>query len=584
MRETFPSLRRMAALVGLAAATASLLVPALARADSPTTLNAVGTSDVNDSGLIPNLIKPEFQAAYPQFAFTYHFSATGAAINTAEAGGGATAPSILIVHAASLENAFIAGGYSFNKYGNAIFTNDFVLGGPTADPAHVGANAAHNIVQAFVDVATAGAAGHVTFITRGGTTTASGTTVEEHEIWSLVNSNHLTPAGVVLCNVSAPDGGGMSPIKPSVQATSGQACPDSGSVSGTDAPPWYIVNSGASQGANVIATNACTDGTSGANTCYVLTDRGTYDYLSSGLDPAGTIPNLSILTRDNSATAPGGQNELINYFHVYIINPAKPNEQNVNLTAAKDFVAFLTSPTFQNQLSSYLDDTSDPAGAPFKADASPIITKTTLPSTVNAGSSVTVSGSVTNAEPGYTEPSGQKVSVSEIVGGIPVAVKSATIGSGGTYSITFKPSSSGEYQVTTPEMDLVEPTTPTFSPPYGDILSPGATTASPINVIGLPAPHTLTFKSLRVKKGKLTITGTLKPGPALKGATVALFALRTTGPSGQKKVAHVSIGKGKTKFTIHAKLKRGFKWILQLEYIQKGQTSTWSGLKTVAVH
>jgi tungstate transport system substrate-binding protein len=584
MTETFPSLRRIATLVGLAVATTLLLLPALARADTPSTLNAVGTSDVNDSGLIPNLIKPEFQAAYPQFTFTYHPSATGAAINAAKAGGTTTGPSILIVHAASLENSFVGDGYSYNQYGNAIFTNDFVLAGPTGDPAGVGANAAHNIAQAFVDVATAGVAGHATFITRGGTSTASGTTVEEHEIWALVNSSHLTPTGVVLCNVSTADGGGMSPIKPSVQATSGQACPDTGTVDGTDAPPWYYVNSMASQGANVIATNACTVGSSGPNTCYVLTDRGTYDYLSSGSDPAGAIPNLGILTRDNAATAPGGANELTNYFHVYIINPARPNEADVNLTAAKDFVNFLTSPSFQNQLSSYLDDTSDPGGAPFKADASPIITSTTLPSTVNAGSSVTVSGSVTNAEQGagYVEPVGQTVSVDEIVAGVPVVVNSAKIGTGGTYSITFKPTSSGAYQVATPQMSLVE--NASLSPVYGDILSPAATTASPITVVGLPAPHTLTFKSVKVSKGKFTVTGALKPGPALSGAKVELFALRTTGPSGQKKVATVSVGKGKTKFTIKGKLKRGFKWILQLEYVQKGQTSTWSGLKTVAVH
>ena len=61
-----------------------------------------------------------------------------------------------------------------------------------------------------------------------------------------------------------------------------------------------------------------------ANSCYVLTDRGTYDYLASGTDPAGTIPNLKIVTRGpQSASAPGGVDALINYFHVYIINPTQ---------------------------------------------------------------------------------------------------------------------------------------------------------------------------------------------------------------------------------------------------------------------
>ena len=93
-------------------------------------------------------------------------SATGLAIQEAESGTGG--PSALIVHAPSLENQFVAGGFSDNnQYGNAIFTNDFVLAGPTSDPAGVGANAAHSIAQAFADIATAGNAGKATFFTRG---------------------------------------------------------------------------------------------------------------------------------------------------------------------------------------------------------------------------------------------------------------------------------------------------------------------------------------------------------------------------------------------------------------------------------
>ena len=120
-----------------------------------------------------------------------------------------------------------------------------------------------------------------------------------------------------------------------------------------DAPGWYAIT-GVSQAANVIEANACPSppAPSGQPTCYVLTDRGTFDYLASGTDTAGTIPNLKIVTRDNSSSAPGGANELINYFHVYIINPSKPG-QTVNLTAAQDFISFLTSQAFQSQLKTY---------------------------------------------------------------------------------------------------------------------------------------------------------------------------------------------------------------------------------------
>ncbi len=165
------------------AVAALLLAPALARADTSSTLTVVGTSDVSDSGLIPNLIGPQFQKAYPQFTFKYVGSATGVAIQSAESGTGG--PSALIVHAASLENQFVGGGYSYNnQYGNAIFTNDFVLAGPAGDPAGIGTAGAHNVARAFADIATAGSQGKATFFTRGGTTTASGTTVEEHQIWA----------------------------------------------------------------------------------------------------------------------------------------------------------------------------------------------------------------------------------------------------------------------------------------------------------------------------------------------------------------------------------------------------------------
>src|ERR1700733_14741601 len=362
-------------LVGCLAAIALLVAPSLASADTSSSLTIVGTSDVNDSGLIPNLIQPEFTKEFPQYTFKYNGSATGLAIQNAENGTGG--PSALIVHAASLENQFVANGFSYNnQFGNAIFTNDFVLAGPTGDPASVASNGANNIAQAFADVAAAGANGTATFYTRGGTATASGTTVEEHEIWALVNSSGLKPASLTLCTVSAADGGGMSPISPTAGVANGGACPDSGTVQSPDNPSWYFINANSTQGANVIAANACTHGA--ANSCYVLTDRGTYDSLSSGTDPAGTVPNLKIVTRGpQSASAPGGVNALVNYFHVYIINPTKPGEA-VNLTAAQDFVSFLTSQAFQSQLKTYLP-TVDPAGPPFVADASPNLTQSGLP-------------------------------------------------------------------------------------------------------------------------------------------------------------------------------------------------------------
>lgn len=665
-------------LLGIAAAAILMLTPALASADSATSLSVIGTSDVSDSGLMPDLIQPQFQAAFPQFTFKYTGSATGAAIQNAESGNGG--PSVLIVHAASLENQFVAGGFSYNnQYGNAIWTNDFILAGPTGDPAGVKANAANNIAQAFADVAAAGVNNAATFISRGGAATASGTTVEEHTIWGLVNSAGLTPTGVVLCNVSAADGGGMSPISPTVQTTSGQACPNGGTVTSPNNPSWYsIAAAGTSQGANLVNTNACTGVSSPANSCYSITDRATFDFLVSKNSPAaGTtgIPNLAILTRNNSASAPGGADALINYFHAYIINPSSPGE-TVNLPAAQDFINFITSPTIQNELKGYLANTpGDGGGPPFVADASPAITAAGFPATVAAGQSVTVTGTVTNLEPGYPALAAQTVSIDELEGLSSVPVASGSTNSTGGYSITFTPPSSGSYQASTGAISQVE--NASLSPVYGDILSPSATsatsvtvtgsvtitkdTASPggISVTGSIAPTapdgngtvdvlarkqgskgsfvtvgstpvkagakayavngtlgagkwqietryqdkgefntaisgtrnltvsgnivTVTFSKVSSKKGKVTVSGAIGQPPASSGGKLELFALKN-GTRSFKHVGKASIGKGKTKFTVKAKLTAGSSYALQLEYVHKGQTSSYSKLKTVAVH
>jgi tungstate transport system substrate-binding protein len=566
-------LRRLLA-GGAAASLVLAAAPALASADNAAQLTVVGTSDVSDSGLMPNLIQPEFENAFPNLTFKYVGSATGAAIQSAEGTGTTAGPSVLIVHAASLENQFVAGGFSYqNKPGYAVFRNDFVLAGPNADPAGVATNAPNNIAQSFADVATAGVAGTAHFITRGGTTTASGTTVEEHTIWGLVSSANLTPTGVVLCTVSAADGGGMSPIKPTVQATSGQACPDSGTVSSTDAPAWYTVNTGASQATNVEAANSRND--------YVLTDRGTYDYLNDDQLQGGAtlIPNLGIDVRNNLSTAPGGANALINYFHAYIINPSAPGEA-VNLGAAEDFISFLTSVGFQSQLSNYLAGTPDVSGAPFVADAAPLITASGLNKNANAGAPLTVKGTVTNAQPGYPAISGARVNVVEVEAGIPVVVAHGTTDSTGAYSIRFTPKTSGFYGVSTPQ--ITEVADATLTPAFSDILSPGATTATAINLIGTSAPHSVLFKKVSAAKTTISVTGSISPAPALNGGKVELLATPTKGGA-QKLIATVNLTKNKTSFTVKGKVKAAGSYILQLYYVQKGQTWTYSRARTVTV-
>ena len=665
-RRSFSS--RCAQLFLLSFVSLLLLAAASARADSSSAMTVVGTSDLSDSGLIPNLIQPGFEKAYPQFTFKYIGTATGTAITDAESGS--VGASVLIVHAASVENQFVAGGYSYEKYGRALFINDFVLGGPKADPAGVAANGAHNIAQAFADVAAAGINGggtpKVTFVSRGGT---PGTTIEEHAIWTLVSSSGLAPSGLLLCSVSSSDGGGETPIAAGNGVTaSGQPCPG-GLPSSTQLPSWYLAT-GLTQGPNVVAANSCSSGNikSGANTCYVLTDRGTYDYLASGTDPAGSIPNLQIVTRDQSASAPGGADALINHFHGYIINPSKPNE-TVNLTAAQDFLNYVTSAAVQAQLKNYLA-TADPGGPPFKADASPIITGK-IPRSYNAAKRVTVSGTLTNAEPGYPALAGQTVTISQLVAGLPVPVDTGKTNSKGAFRIAFKPTATGSYELTTSQIAKIEDTT--LNPPFGDLLSPAASTPArvtvrsaitalrvrstgggadvfgsvgpgsghvhgvvkilarrpgskrytaiatdrlasgdgnfaaavtlgagrwqievtfrdPGRVVGAkskslnvtigPRPTTsVRFRAIKGIHGPMTVTAGLSP--AATGA-VELLALETSGGPAHFAVVAKAASKGGTA-ALHARLRRGVRWALQLVYHASGQAASYSELRTVNV-
>lgn len=552
----------------IALAAVLVLSPAaIARADSSNQLTVVGTSDLSDSGLIQNVIQPQFQAEFPGITFNYLPSATGKAIQSAEQGIGT--PSALIVHAASLENQFVSGGYSYNnQYGNAIFTNDFVFAGPGSDPAGVAANAAHNIVQAFADVATAGVAGQAMFYSRGGSNSAPGTTVAEHQIWALVGSSNLTPAGVQLCNVSGADGGGETPVKPGTTLGAGNACPDSGTVDGTggDLPSWYQINSG-NQAANVLAANACA-----TSNCYVFTDRGTYAFLASGTDPAGSIPNLKIVTRQNDASAPGGVTELVNYFHVYIINPSKPGEQ-VNLQGVQDFVTLLTSAAFQSQLRNYLPNSE--GGPPFVADASPTITVDQgFPAHARGGTAVSVSGTVTNSEPGYPNPSGAPVSVNEIVGGLPVKLASANTDSSGKFNVTFTPPASGLYQLSTGSISQIERTD--VDPQYGDILSPAATASSNVGVTA-----SASIALAQSATGGATVSGSLGPAAPSAKATITVLARR-----GHGRFTNVGAEKllaGQTAFAANANLGGGH-WQLKVSYADAGQlTAASSATKTITV-
>jgi hypothetical protein len=93
---------------------------------------------------------------------------------------------------------------------------------------------------------------------------------------------------------------------------------------------------------------------------------------------------------------------------------------------------------------------------------------------------------------------------------------------------------------------------------------------------------TVSFKKVTIKKGRVTVSGVIGQPPATSGGKLALFAEKS-GKLRFTRIGKASIGKGKTKFTIKARLKPGT-YTVQLQYTHKGQTSSFSRLKTVTVH
>jgi tungstate transport system substrate-binding protein len=541
-----PPAPRRALTLALAALVCLVLLPAMtARADTPSTLTVVGTSDVQDSGLVPDLITPGFEKAFPKYTLNYVAEGTGAAISAAEAG----TASALIVHAASLENQFVAQGYSKEPFGRAVFYGDYVLLGPASDPAGVLTSAPHDIVGALAKIAAAGAAGQADYVSRANT---SGTAVQEHLIWAL---DAGTP-GLTLCPVSAANGGGDAPSS-------------TGSCGATPAYPSWYHPTGVEQAANIEIANTCNFANAAANhanDCYVFTDRGTFQCLISaacaGTSAAPT--NLKIVTRDNSAIAKGGDTELINSFHAYAINPAKfagnPNVQ-INSTAAEDLLNYLTSPTFQSELKSYLGSTNGP---PFIADAAPNITVGKFPKQVTGGQRITVRGSIANAVPGTPPLAGKTVSVTEVVSGVAagIPIASAKTSPTGAYSIAFSPPNTGSYQVTTGQITQIENSA--LSPAFEDLLQPGASSAAKITVAG-------SIQGLGVKAlpGRVLVTGSVLPGTGPVKGSIELLA-HSGGTGSFKRIASSSLGSLDRSFAISAALKTGT-WSVEVRFQDPGQ-------------
>ena len=133
------------------------------------------TTSTQDSGLLDVLI-PDFEA---KTGFTVKVVAvgSGAAITLGQQGNA----DVLLVHSPAAEKTFMDGGYGSDR--RLVMHNDFIIVGPTSDPA--GIKQAASVVEAFQKIAGASAQ----FISRGD---KSGTNTAELNLWK---SAKLDPAG-----------------------------------------------------------------------------------------------------------------------------------------------------------------------------------------------------------------------------------------------------------------------------------------------------------------------------------------------------------------------------------------------------
>jgi tungstate transport system substrate-binding protein len=449
-----------------------------ARAD---TIRVQSTTDTVDAGLVdgyngvPGIkaLFAQWEAAngLPADTLAYTGVGTGAALNNARGGQA----DVVITHAPSLEAQFVAQGYSYEPLGRAIFYSDYVIIGPTADPAGVLASAPHDAATAFEKIAAAGALGNAVFDSRGDN---SGTNVQEQVIWGLTTAVDKQQAvnGGTDTTRSEPVGGGGAGTYPS----------------------WYVKTS-KGQAANVQQCDTTAN-------CYTMTDRGTFNRLLN----SGTLTALKVVADKNTAGDRGGENLLVNPFSAYIVNPSGSfpgGSPTPNVPAATRFVDFLTSDFFQTAVNAF-PSASDPA---FRADAFPKVSGTP-PTTVTAGTRIELNLTLTDKLPGGGAVSGMPVRLQASTDGgktyTNVDAPSPTTGTGG---VTFRPlvSATTTYRVALPRYAKFSPNVQTLG-----VVAVPAPPATPPAVTPRPDKTAPSVSKTRLSARKLSFTiseaGTIK--------------------------------------------------------------------------
>jgi len=168
-----PGIRRAigVALSGiLAMSLAACSAPSAPTTSAPKVSDVIlaSTTSTQDSGLFDVLI-PAFEKDNPTYKIKVVAVGSGAALTL----GQKKDADVLLVHSPAAELTFVAAGYGTDR--KPVMYNDFLLVGPTSDPAKI--KDTTSAVAAFVKIAKAKA----TFVTRADN---SGTYTKELSIWA----------------------------------------------------------------------------------------------------------------------------------------------------------------------------------------------------------------------------------------------------------------------------------------------------------------------------------------------------------------------------------------------------------------
>jgi tungstate transport system substrate-binding protein len=495
--------RRCAGAIVLAVAVA-LVSTATAGAQQKRPLIVQSTTSVRDSGVLDQLITPQFERRFPQYDLKFVAVGTGQAITNARAGQG----DVLIGHSPALEEQFVRDGFSYEPVGRTVMWNDFVVVGPASDPAGILRAARNDAVGAFEAIAAAGAAGRANFVSRGDN---SGTNTKERDIWGLSRVAHSAR--------NEPSGA------------------------------WYH-KAGLGMADTLRLTQQCPFAGGG---CYTITDRGTLQQLTSNR----AITALQTVMDDQSASARGGRNLMLNVYNVYAVNPAK--YPSVNLQGALAFLDFMTSQAFQDALARF-PSRQRPG---FFPAAFPQVKLTRRPRhTVDARDVVSLSGTIASAVPGADPLEGISLRLARLPTPVtPVVLARDHASSTGRFSIRTRLTRSGTLFFRTPRFRNLSP--------LSQSLGRYRVRAS------------VSITSARAADGRVTLSGRAFPAASRRRAVLQVRARR---PGGRLSVMRrARLPRTGSRYRVGVNLPGG-RWQISTRYVDPGVVSSGvSRVRSVSV-